>query len=166
MKRLFLLRHAETVSSHGEGDRNRLLTPKGEDDARALGTYMAQKDYRPGIVLCSPAMRTRQTWDEIQGALGQSGAIEYHNLIYTASVWGDLLALIRDVSEPHSSLLLIGHNPVIHQLAFRLSAPGIFADKLSLSYPPATLSVLNCPRAAWNDLKPGENTVAEVKETE
>src|SRR4051812_5811332 len=62
---LVLLRHAKAETPGDLIDFDRKLTTKGETDADAAGAWLADERWHPGLVLCSPAARTRQTWQGV-----------------------------------------------------------------------------------------------------
>jgi phosphohistidine phosphatase SixA len=117
MKReLILLRHAHAESGRpGDDDAGRPLSARGIDEAVAAGRWLREKRALPARVLCSPALRARQT---LEHALGDAGAIDEPR-IYEASA-GDLIALIDDNADAQR-LLLVGHNPGFETLVALLA---------------------------------------------
>lgn len=165
MKTLYLLRHAHTLPAGPEGDKARKLSPQGEMDARALGRVMAEKQYRPTYILCSPATRTRQTLACVLESLGEIET-DFPELIYERST-GDILHAIHGVPGDYSGLLVVAHNPSIHQLAAMLAGSGDDAVLRRLrteGYSPCTLTVLSCPVESWAEIKPGENELRDFLE--
>lgn len=163
MKRLYVLRHAQALSSSDSGDKGRALSPQGLEDATALGQMMVRKHYRPGLILCSPATRTRQTLD----CLGLSG-VETHfperlyNGGYTA-----FMDVLEDVPDTVTSLLIIAHNPGIHDFAARLSSedsPSSHIARLMQGFKPGALAALDCPIESWLDLNDETNLLADFQE--
>ena len=69
---LIIVRHAKAESFSSTPDLSRPLTPRGHADANAAGAWLAMHGYRPDLVICSPARRTRQTWHGI--AIGLAAA--------------------------------------------------------------------------------------------
>jgi phosphohistidine phosphatase len=163
MKRLMILRHAHTEPASEGGDRERKLTPKGLEDARALGETMKTKDYIPDFILCSPVTRTRQTLDQILEGIGKIQT-EYEKVIYEGG-YSELIELVRGADDACEALLIVGHNPAIHQFAASMAREDHeLMNKLSMGYAPATLTVLDVPRARWADLQPGENKILDLIE--
>jgi len=117
MKReVILLRHAHAESQKaGQDDAERPLSPRGIDEAVAAGGWLRDKAALPARVLCSPAVRARQT---LQHALGDVGAIDEPR-IYEASA-GELISLIDDHADA-PRLLLVGHNPGFETLVALLA---------------------------------------------
>lgn len=158
MKRLYLLRHAQTMpGSPGGGDIDRALTPQGREDAAALGRDMARRGFMPDTILCSEARRTRETLEELAQNFGAAlPSPAFSRAIYEAGR-GELLAMIQSAPEEAGAILLIGHNPAIYELAALLGhhAEGSAGGRLAQGYPPGTLTVFEIPAAHWADLDPG-----------
>lgn len=164
MKRLFLLRHAQTLPSDGKNDKERHLTPNGFADARALGQIMSQKHYQPDQVLCSTATRTRETLDSVMEALSMV-SILYLPKIYEGSM-DEILHAIRFTEDDIGTLMIVAHNPSIHAVAVSLAketSPTLM-NRLAQGYKPGTLSVLQCPIDKWAEIKAGENPLIDVLE--
>ncbi len=162
-KRLFLLRHAQALSD-APSDKERALSPKGLEDAAALGRLMAKKGYFPDFTLCSPALRTRQTFESLKEGLGKRSA-EHPDILYNGAA-GDYLGQIQAASDDYDDVLLVAHNPSVYELVIRLSDPenDVMMQKLSAGYQPATLSMLECSCSSWKDIQFGENTLSFLTE--
>jgi phosphohistidine phosphatase len=157
MKRLYILRHAKAAAPDNVQDFERPLAPQGLEDAAALGKVMVKQSYLPDTVFCSTAIRTRETLDAL--GLPATANITHIEKIYDATA-GDLLKMIQNTDDSAQSILLVGHNPAIHELALRLSSEesGLsLLQRLLQGYSPATLSVLDVPCKCWNDIQLGEN---------
>ncbi len=127
---LVLVRHAK-AAQEGPSDAERPLAPRGREDAAAIGRWLASQGIAPDRVVISPSLRTRETW-ELTG-LGTPPA-DLDERIYDNTVQ-DLLAVVRDTPSDVHTLLLIGHNPSMGELAalwapqlseFRTSAVAVF----------------------------------------
>ncbi len=165
MKQLFILRHAQALGTQTGGtDKTRPLSPKGHEDAKALGGLMAREGLQPDQVLCSSATRTCETLDGVMESLS-SCKIEYMDRLYNAD-FDALLGAIREVSSDIERVLLVAHNPGVHTLAARLSKDDESAavDRLMMSYAPATLSVLECAHAEWGDVAPYAQRLVSLHE--
>lgn len=139
MNQLILLRHAETLQgSAGTDDLERPLSPRGEEEARAAGQWLAEHGVRPDRALCSHSERTRQTCRLALSALEQAVPTQEEKAIYEASP-GELLAVL----EPHrdiANVLLVGHNPGIERLVALLTEGRSDAFR---GMPPGGLAVLH-----------------------
>ncbi|GIH90884.1 histidine phosphatase family protein [Planobispora siamensis] len=130
MRTLIVLRHAKAVHTPGLSDPERPLTERGERDARKVGEALATLGLRPDLVLCSPSVRTRQTAELVL----PGGPIEFERDIYEAYA-DELLELVRRTDPQVRTLLLVGHNPGVHELVLGLTSrdgdtgfpPGAFA---------------------------------------
>jgi phosphohistidine phosphatase len=121
---LVLLRHAKAESPPGVADENRPLSARGHADAHAAGAWLATR-HAPELVLCSPAKRTRQTWHAIAANLTTKPAaqVRYERRLYLAGA-DELLELVRETDDSVGTVLVIGHNPTLSQLAFTLDPDG------------------------------------------
>lgn len=162
MRRLLLLRHAETAAPPGVDDRHRPLTQKGANDALELGRVMKERGYVPDFTICSPARRTQQTWRKLQDSFGMVETVSPESAYFTTT--GQLYELIKQVNPNRLCVLLVSHNPSIHTLARMLSGlgHGDLLIRLNGGYPPATLSVFKCPIDAWSNLMPSENDLEDM----
>src|SRR5919206_1797550 len=120
MRQLLLLRHAKSSwDDPGLSDHARPLNARGRRSAAAMADAMRELGLSPDIVLVSSARRTLQTLEALtpfeDGAL-----IEPMDALYLAP-WRQLLDLIKEVPETARSLLVIGHNPGLHELAMALA---------------------------------------------
>lgn len=150
MKTLLLLRHAQALPAESGGDIERKLSPKGLSDALALGQTIGKQGISPDQIYCSSAVRTRQTCEKLLEGLGAQPPTEYTKGIYSAGV-GDLLHIIQNTDEKIGTMMLIGHNPTIYELAVKMAGHGADTalNHLSMGYPPASLSVIEIDADNW-----------------
>ncbi|PRD41565.1 histidine phosphatase [Phyllobacterium phragmitis] len=144
MSRLYLLRHAKAVgSAPGMKDFDRPLSNKGAEAARKIGSAMMATGFIPDLALCSTAKRTRETLDNLRLTLTTPFSVVESSALYTADANGYLDA-IHSASNA-SSLLLIGHNPSMGDLALALAANGqpALLDRLTHGFPTAGLAVID-----------------------
>lgn len=156
-RKLVLLRHGQAQNAApSASDFDRPLTDLGKHDAENAGNILAQIPLLPDYILCSPTRRTRETLAEVQKTFQSAPQVEYAEKIYHAYD-RDLLSLIASCNEEVKNLLLIGHNPALHQLAFLLAQRGEqkLLDKLSVQFPPCTLVVLSF-FGEWNGIDSAE----------
>jgi len=115
MHELILLRHAEAVPPDASlEDRDRSLSPRGEQEAQAAGLWLVSHGLRPDRVLCSPTRRTEETARLALAAVDNAPIPQLAPEIYEASP-GELLALL-DQHDDANTLMLVGHNPGIERL--------------------------------------------------
>lgn len=119
---LVLLRHAKSAWPSGVGDHERPLAPRGRRDAPAAGDWLRAAGHVPDRVLCSTALRARQTWQLAQARLGPGPRVSFDDRVYQAPA-ATLWDLIRQAPPAAHTLLVVGHNPGIGDLALALSTP-------------------------------------------
>ncbi|MBW6438124.1 histidine phosphatase family protein [Actinoplanes hulinensis] len=119
---LILLRHAKAETPGDFDDYDRALAARGVADAEAAGVWLADERLHPDLVICSPAKRTRQTWQNAAIALstgpGPRPAPEVH---YEESLYlgrgGEVFDLLRAVSDTIRTVLVVGHNPTMSEVS-------------------------------------------------
>lgn len=122
MSRLFLLRHAKAAwPQPGGRDFDRPLEASGVEDAAQMGRRMAGLDYLPAAVLCSTALRARQTFAAAAPHLG-APATTFTDALYSTDPAG-YVEEIR-AAGGDGPLLVIGHNPMMEELAIALAGDG------------------------------------------
>lgn len=134
--KLHLLRHAKTnqISPTGK-DFDRELLPRAFEQSAELKRYLQDHPIAPKHILCSSAVRTRQTLDQIK-AFFADVPVTFLDELYLASA-GELLKIINELQSPED-ILLIGHNEGISELASELSAGFILLKTcglVSLEFP-------------------------------
>jgi phosphohistidine phosphatase len=122
MASLYLLRHAKAAAAApGMRDFDRPLDPKGARDARLIGRALGQMGIIPQSILCSAALRTRQTLEEIAPFMPFAGAAHFSEALYSADAQGYLKEILSHANG--GSLMVIGHNPSTEELAHSLVSP-------------------------------------------
>jgi phosphohistidine phosphatase len=157
MKTLYLLRHAKSDwGEPGLDDHDRPLDPRGERAAAVMGVHFAQQQYRPSLVLCSSARRTRQTLESVLPHLLGRPELVVERGIYMASC-AALLARLRKIDDEKNAVLLIGHNPGIADLARTLAGSGEpdALRRMAARFPTAASAACELDLERWADLRPG-----------
>jgi phosphohistidine phosphatase len=163
---LVLFRHAKSAWPDVP-DHDRPLARRGIRAAPVMGRWLREAGLRPGQVLCSTARRARETWQFAQAGLAATPPVTFDARIYEAAAT-DLLAVIREVPPATGTLLLIGHNPAIEDLARLLvtanggaagprpggATPGDL-ERMRAKFPTAAIAVLEF-HGTWPGLAPGE----------
>jgi len=153
--RLMLLRHAKAVTADpGMADRDRGLSPRGRNDALKIGSYMARHALLPEHALVSSARRTRDTWESARGAFPRPCPADYLDKLYDARP-EDILNAVREVEGTSHSLLVIGHNPGLHEVARLLIASGDVEvrEQLNEGLPTGGLAVIDFTGNKWDQLR-------------
>jgi phosphohistidine phosphatase len=165
VKRLFLLRHAKSSwDDPGLDDRDRPLAPRGRRASELIAGHLRREGIAPSLVLCSSARRTRQTLERVIPALDASD-VSIEDGLYGASS-GGLLERLREVPEDIESVMLVGHQPAIQELALDLAGDGAELARVRAQFPTAALATLLFA-GDWSELGPGSaELVAYVKPKE
>ncbi|HTW73800.1 MAG TPA: histidine phosphatase family protein [Steroidobacteraceae bacterium] len=149
MRELLLLRHAEAQPARPDlPDFDRRLTARGRAQARQAARRLAAAAARPGVLLASPAARTRETAEIVAAGIGYAGGIRQPPALYLASA-PVLLSALRGCEDEVPTLLLVGHNPGLCALAREL-AQALLGGTLELGL--GALCRLTVDVPAWREL--------------
>ena len=160
-RRLLLIRHAQAADA--SPDRERPLTDHGVRAARAIGTWLRESGFAADRVLVSSALRARQTWDAAAGALGDQREPVVEQRIYDNTV-ESLLKVVAEADDDVDTLVVVGHNPSIGQLAFDLddgSGSESARGDLHAGFPTGAVAVFRVG-GSFADLGPGTATLEDV----
>jgi phosphohistidine phosphatase len=168
-RQLILMRHA--TANPGDGrDHARELSDRGKDEAQRVGCWLAAEGRVPGRVLCSSALRCRETWQALAVGLGRDVAIEFEDRLYNApsEVLLDSLTDLTDLRETFSDagdsegeiVLLIAHNPGVSHLALDLatetldttSMPSSAHSRMRSGFAPASTACFEIA-SSWSMLR-------------
>jgi phosphohistidine phosphatase len=150
-RRLVLLRHAKSDWPEDVTDHDRPLAARGRRDAPLVGRWLARSGCVPDAVVCSTARRAWQTWELAAAELPAAPAPRLEPRVYEVTVLG-LLMLVRELSDELRTVVVVGHNPSLAELAVGLAAP---PPQPSASFPTAAVAVLGLP-GRWSSAGPGE----------
>jgi phosphohistidine phosphatase len=156
MRRLLLFRHAKAQSSQpGTEDRARKLIERGRKDAAKIGAYMANHAIIPDRVMVSPSARTQETWKFAAAAFRPAPAAATVERLYDATPQA-ILGVIKETPEPAQVLLVVGHNPGLHELALMLVASGDIEarEQLREKLPTSGLVIIDFAFDDWRKLHP------------
>jgi len=162
-RRLMLLRHAKSAWPD-VADHERPLAPRGRRDAPAAGRWLRATGCMPDRVVCSTAVRARQTWQLAEDELGARPQTTFEQRVYGATSTG-LLDLARQTPAKIRTLLIVGHDPAVQQLTLELASarPGNrdadALERVRAKFPTAAIAVLGFT-GAWPRLAPGQARLA------
>ena len=158
MLRLLILRHAKSDWDNAKlDDFDRPLSKRGRKDAPRMGRYIAEHASPLDHVLCSSAVRTCETWALMATALSKPPEPQMLRAMYLAGP-DALLEIVRAAPPTCSTLLIIGHNPGLHELALSLCSSRSSTQPrkvLAKKFPTAALAVLQFRVKSWGAVKPG-----------
>ena len=150
---LVLLRHAKSAYPDGVADHERPLSSRGNREAGLAGDWLRANLPAIDAVLCSTATRARNTL----ARTGIDAPLRYAARLYGATP-GTMIEEINRVSDDVATLLVVGHEPTMSQVAIVLSgAEGTdiaAAQRISAKYPTSAIAVLHVA-GRWNQLEPG-----------
>jgi phosphohistidine phosphatase len=155
-RRLVLLRHAKSDYPEDAADHERPLAKRGRRDAPVVGRWLAESGYVPDAVVCSTALRARETWELAGAELSRAAPgkaappVRYEPRVYEATVLG-LLMLVREFDPGWRTALIVGHNPGLAELTLGLADP---RPEPPPAFPTAFVAVLQLP-GEWADAGQG-----------
>ena len=161
MKTLLLFRHAKSSwDDDSLPDHRRPLAPRGRRAAPAVAAQLRELDAVPDLVLSSTSQRTRQT---IQLALDHLGhpMVEFDEVLYLAGP-SQILRSIRATDDLVDTLMLVGHNPGMHEISIALTDrdASTAAARLDAKFPTAAVAVVEFDVDRWEDIGPGLGRLA------
>lgn len=162
MKDLLLLRHAKSSwEVPDQADIDRPLNKRGRKAGVRLAAWFTQHKWRPALVLCSPAKRTRETLELVQAAWPTPPEIRYQERLYLAEP-GDLLAWVHELSDAIPSVMLVGHNPGLQELALALlpKTEAEVAGRVAAKFPTGALVRLTSRVRSWSRFGPETTKLA------
>ncbi|HVW54769.1 MAG TPA: histidine phosphatase family protein [Rhizobiaceae bacterium] len=155
MKSLLLMRHAKSSWDDGSlADIDRPLAARGREAANIVTGELVRRGWIPDHVLVSPSRRTRETWAILEARLSTRPEVQFLRELYEASA-SRLLETLRRLPEEARTVLVIGHNPSIEELAKGLS--GARSSRAALAvlqrkFPTAAVARFTV-RGKWVDLR-------------
>jgi phosphohistidine phosphatase len=157
MRRLMLLRHAKSDWPGRISDFERPLAKRGLIAAPLMGRYMAGEGLRPDLALVSTARRTRETWGLVAPELDHGGAGQPIETRFEAGIYEaypeHLLEFARAAPATARTLLMVGHNPGLEDIAAELASSGDEAMLRSMraKFPTCALAVLDLDIDDWSE---------------
>ena len=159
---LVLLRHAKSAWPDIP-DHDRPLASRGQRDAPVIGRWLRKSGHVPDQVVCSTAQRARETWQLAQPKLQAQPPVRFDRRVYLASAT-QLLELVRRAPPATETLLIVGHDPGVPQLALMLAAAiaptttdtwadaaRAMAERMQAKFPTAAVAVLEFS-GSWDQL--------------
>jgi phosphohistidine phosphatase len=154
VRSLYLLRHGKSSwDDRALADDERPLAQRGRKAAARMAEHLRREGIRPDLILCSTAARAKETLETIGPALEDVPTLAEVGL-YAATA-ETLLARLRRVQDDVGSVMLIGHNPGLQDLATMLASRGQVLGRLREKYPTCALATLDVGSEAWSKLQPG-----------
>ena len=153
MKTLFVMRHAK--SDWGDSslkDFDRPLNERGWNAAKTMGRAMRERDLVPDFVLSSPSARTTETLARVEEGFGEKFEAAQDRRIYLAET-ETLVELVRGAPAKSERLMIVGHNPGMHELVLALAqGPAELRDEIAHKYPTAALAEISFDVDDWPEI--------------
>jgi phosphohistidine phosphatase len=160
-RQLLLLRHAKAVPAlpgmTEAFDHARALSERGRADASAMGALLRERKLIAERALVSTSARTRETFDLLGPFEAGAPELVLSDALYLAEP-RTLLDTLCERSADARSVLLIGHNPGLHELAMMLATDSAALDR---SFPTCMLALFRIT-GNWQELRPGQATLLEL----
>jgi phosphohistidine phosphatase len=154
MRRLYLLRHAKSSwDDESLRDRDRPLAPRGRRATKRIARWARKHDVRPQLVVCSSAVRARETLQGVLPGLGDPD-VWIELALYAASA-ETLLERGRALPDEAEEAMFVGHNPGLADLLLLLAQPGELRRRAETKMPTGALATLDADVERWADLEPG-----------
>lgn len=155
-KRLILFRHAKSSWAEGVEDHERPLSDRGRKAAPVMGHYLQKSRLEPQLVLVSTARRAQETWARASRAMKGKTEVRNSRDIYMAPA-EKLLSVIQGTPPEIGTLMLVGHNPGLEDLAELLMKDdgGEPGARLRQKFPTAAIAVFSFEFWTWADAKAG-----------
>lgn len=155
MLRLILLRHAKSDWPADVADHERPLAERGRAQAPMMGRYLAQELITPDLAIVSSARRTQETWRLFSSAFDEKIRKRDEKRLYAAAA-DRVIALAQDADDNARVLIMVGHNPGLHEAAMMLTGHGdryAFA-RLKEKFPTSAIAVLDFAVESWREIAP------------
>lgn len=154
MRKLTIIRHAKSSwKDFGASDFDRKLNKRGRKDAPAMGAYMASSSINPDLILCSAALRTKETLELLKESAGFSSEIQILEQLYLIGK-PQLIKLLSKSSDDYNHICVIAHNPGLHELVLSLTAdasPEIQAE-INRNFPTSAMAHFELAINHWSEL--------------
>ncbi len=159
-----IFRHAKSSWDDASlADFDRPLAPRGIKAANAMARHMRETLAPPDRIICSPAQRARETLAHLLPALKGEQTITFDQALYDLAspraLWDHLVGQAIDEER----VMLVGHNPLLEQLAEMLTGAGNETDRhaMETKFPTAALAVIEFDAKNWAAVKPASGRLAQ-----
>ncbi len=160
MRTLYVLRHAK--SDWGDTslrDFDRPLNGRGWKAAKAMGREMRERGLTPDLVLLSPSARTTETLARLEEGFGAKFEKVEERSIYLAET-ETLLDLVRRAPATADRMMVVGHNPGMHELVLALAnGPPDLREEAAAKFPTGALAEISFDVGDWSDVTTGSGCI-------
>ena len=163
MANLYLLRHAKSDWGNAKrSDHDRPLNERGRKNAARMGRTFARLGLMPELVLCSTAVRARETLQRAMDAGGLDWRVQYEPGLYMAGL-ATILSVVKSEAGACKSALLVGHNPGFHAAAIEFIRTGEpeLVHALDYKYPTGTFTDIEFEDATLDSIEYSTGTLRQ-----
>ena len=159
VRQIWLLRHAKSSwDDPSLADVDRPLSSRGARAAARMAGHLAGLD-TPRLVVCSAGLRARQTLATVLPSLLAPVEIRIEPELYTFEA-DVVIGRLRRLDDDVSSVMVVGHNPALEELAITLSAASDLRERLEQKFPTAALTTIEVPDGPWATLAEGAGRIS------
>lgn len=152
MRILYLLRHAKSSWNDATlRDFDRPLKKRGREAAKRIGERLAAESLSKLLVICSPAVRTRETAAIVLKSANLQAAPRFDDRIYEASL-RELVQIVSEIPDDAEVAIMIGHNPGFEELLAFLTGE-------HRRMPTCALGKIKFEDVSWKDVRAGEGSL-------
>lgn len=153
MKHILLLRHAKSSWDDPDlDDFDRPLAKRGKKDAPRMGLFSKKSGYLPEKIISSTAKRARQTTELFSKQAGiKEELIAWRDDFYYGSAF-DYLEAIQNTPEDADTIMLVGHNPKMEEIASLLCSD---SNSYTVRMPTAAMVCMEHPAVKWSQVREG-----------
>ena len=166
MKTIYLLRHTKAGwSESSTDDIARALNQQGRENAVQIGQHLSKNKISPDLILCSNATRAQETLSFIRPFLPENQAIQVLESLYLASS-ETLLHYLTNLDEEVKSVLIVAHNPGLHELAIHLAGrenigTSLLLNRIMQRFPSGAFTTVQNQPELWSELNQSESTLVD-----
>ena len=155
MKTILILRHAKSDwDANYVGDHERPLSTRGQKFSSRMGRYIANVGPLPDLIICSTALRTRETLERVMHA-GDFPPVDvrFDPILYMAT-YDQMMSCIAAVPDEMDTVMMVGHEPTTSLFA------GQLIGSASIRFPTAALARIDLNVEHWSSCRTGVGTLA------
>lgn len=155
MRTLIFLRHAKSSwALPGIDDFDRPLNDRGNETAPQMAHWLLDQGVKPDVIVCSPALRTRETLAHIEPVIGEQATTVMEPTLYLASS-KTLIDVAGELDDQFETAILLAHNPGLHDAALRvLNATSRRASgEMQAHFPTCACAIISLPIDSWQNIR-------------
>lgn len=148
MKKIYLLRHANSIRKLTQQDHDREITDKGVVEIQRLSAFLHDKKFAADKVFCSTAVRAKQTWNTLSIIGGYTIDTEYLEELYNPS-FEEFMKCLSEIDDNYDTVLVVSHNPAISEVVNSI------IDSSFIAFGTSNCGAVNANINSWSEIKEG-----------